>query len=368
MALPTSFKIILFFAGFCSASTEEELAVCKSKLVDQSYLSQACSTVSSYLWKDNQIKSALKKMLHHLDLLDNDLPTGSVEKQIILTLSLEDIRTLREFVNTDKGSADDVETIVMRSIDVKKPWLELPRVLPGLQPSADHLDAGFVIIFQSFILLCCILLPLKLNWRKSWIVVLVSALAVLQTWIHLYYKACARKQATLAKHANAAIKGCLLEKQGWLAATKDFLGGLFNGVEDPCEAYYTAAMVDPAWEVGLLDAFVETFSVCLVAPGKACGQSLAGFYTHLLQPLPVIWKMPIIVLATVLLVVMLLLLCGYELNVPFLLSIRPAAKRKSNTLDENRAWVTIGKEEEQENPMSLGYNPGGWQRPKQKQQ
>ena len=127
-------------------------------------------------------------------------------------------------------------------------------------------------------------------------------------------------------------------------------------------------MVDPAWEVGLLDAFVETFSVCLVAPGKACGQSLAGFYTHLLQPLPVIWKMPIIVLATVLLVVMLLLLCGYELNVPFLLSIRPAAKRKSNTLDENRAWVTIGKEEEQENPMSLGYNPGGWQRPKQKQQ
>ena len=197
---------------------------------------------------------------------------------------------------------------------------------------------------------------------------LVSALAVLQTWIHLYYKACARKQATLAKHANAAIKGCLLEKQGWLAATKDFLGGLFNGVEDPCEAYYTAAMVDPAWEVGLLDAFVETFSVCLVAPGKACGQSLAGFYTHLLQPLPVIWKMPIIVLATVLLVVMLLLLCGYELNVPFLLSIRPAAKRKSNTLGENRAWVTIGKEEEQENPMSLGYNPGGWQRPKQKQQ
>ena len=124
------------------------MAVCKSKLVDQSYLSQACSTVSSYLWKDNQIKSALKKMLHHLDLLDNDLPTGSVEKQIILTLSLEDIRTLREFVNTDKGSADDVETIVMRSIDVKKPWLELPRVLPGLQPSADHLDAGFVIIFQ----------------------------------------------------------------------------------------------------------------------------------------------------------------------------------------------------------------------------
>ena len=91
-------------------------------------------------------------MLHHLDLLDNDLPSGSVEKQIILTLSPEDIRTLREFVNTDKGSADDVETIVMRSIEVKKSWLELPRVLPGLRPSADHLNAGFVIIFQVLII------------------------------------------------------------------------------------------------------------------------------------------------------------------------------------------------------------------------
>ena len=188
---------------------------------------------------------------------------------------------------------------------------------------------------------------------------LALTLAVLQTWVHLYYKACARKQATLAKHANAATKACLLEKQGWLAATKDFLGGLFNGVEDPCEAYYTAAMVDPAWEVGLLDAFVETFSVCLVAPGKACGESLAGFYTHLLQPLPVLWKMPIMVLATILIVVQLLLVCGYELSIPFLLSIRPAKKEKQDTSsEENRAWVTIGDSERQKSLP--GYHPGGF--------
>ena len=187
---------------------------------------------------------------------------------------------------------------------------------------------------------------------------------MLQTWVHLYYKACARKQATLAKHANAATKSCLLEKQGWLAATKDFLGGLFNGVEDPCEAYYTAAMVDPAWEVGLLDAFVETFSVCLVAPGKVCGESLASFYTHLLQPLPVLWKMPIMVLATILLVVMLLLLCGYELSIPFLLSIRPAKKQKQDTSDENRAWVTIGegrqRDSEPQKSLTDGYHAGGF--------
>ena len=46
------------------------------------------------------------------------------------------------------------------------------------------------------------------------------------------------------------------------------MGGLFNGVEDPCEAYYTAVMVHPALEVGIVTAIVETFSVCLVVPGR----------------------------------------------------------------------------------------------------
>jgi len=359
-----SSKVILLLVGASFASVEEDLATCQRQLTDQSYLSQACSSVSSYLWRDNQIKSALKKAMHHLDLLTHDSPIDGVEKQLVLNLSQEDLRKLREFVTSDKGTATDVESILMRSLEVKKPWLELPSVLPGLRPNSDHLNAGFVILFQSLVLLCCILLPLKLNWRKGWILVLALTLAVLQTWVHLYYKACARKQATLAKHANAATKACLLEKQGWLAATKDFLGGLFNGVEDPCEAYYTAAMVDPAWEVGMLDAFVETFSVCLVAPGKACGESLAGFYTHLLQPLPVLWKMPIMILATILIVVLLLLVCGYELSIPFLLSIRPAKKQKQDTSsEENRAWVTIGEgsrgDSERQKSLS-GYHPGGF--------
>ena len=158
---------------------------------------------------------------------------------------------------------------------------------------------------------------------------LAFILAVLQTWVHLYQEACALKHATLAKHATAAAKGCqgLLDEQGWFSTVKDFLGGLFNRVEDPCEEYYLAALVDPAWEVGLQDAFVETLSVFLVAPGTACGESLAGFYSQLLEPLPLLWQLPIIGLATLLLVVLLLLLFGYEISTP-LLSIRPAVRSR----------------------------------------
>ena len=75
---------------------------------------------------------------------------------------------------------------------------------------------------------------------------LVFVLAVMQTWVHLYQEACALKHAALAKHA---AQGC--DGQGLFSATKDFLGGFFYGVQDPCEVYYLAALVDPAWEVGL---------------------------------------------------------------------------------------------------------------------
>ena len=162
---------------------------------------------------------------------------------------------------------------------------------------------------------------------------LIFILAVLQTWVHLYQEACALKHATLVKHATVAAKGCQcqLDEQGWFSTVKDFLGGLFYGVEDPCEAYYLAAFVDPAWEVGMEDAFVETVSVFLVAPGKACGESLA----QLLEPLPLLWKLPTISLATFLLVVFLLLLFGYEISTP-ILSIRPAAK--------SRRWVAFDEE------------------------
>ena len=42
-----------------------------------------------------------------------------------------------------------------------------------------------------------------------------------------------------------------LEKRGYAGSVSAWLSGLFNGQEDPCEEYYRAAMVDPAFEVCL---------------------------------------------------------------------------------------------------------------------
>ena len=43
-----------------------------------------------------------------------------------------------------------------------------------------------------------------------------------------------------------------LENRGVAASITNFFSGLFNGKDDPCEEYYRAALVDPAFEVCLI--------------------------------------------------------------------------------------------------------------------
>ena len=114
-------------------------------------------------------------------------------------------------------------------------------------------------------------------------------------------------------------------ERGWVSVLWDLARGLISRVEDPCEAYYTAVMVDPVLEVNLLTVILETASVCLVIPAKTLGESLGAFISHLLVPLPGLWKLPVLLLLSSLLIVTLLLRSGYELKVPLVFSLRPGA-------------------------------------------
>ena len=185
-----------------------------------------------------------------------------------------------------------------------------------------HFKANYVIIFQVLVLLLCVVLPLCLGSPKLPVFLLMCLYAVFTTWVKLYYMAAAKKQATLAKLGNIP-NSCLLERQGWSVAVRDFVSGLFNGRQDPCEEYYTAAMVDPAWEVGLVAAVMETVSVCVIIPAETVGTAMGSYYTCLLHPLPWVWKLPVLLLATLTLLFILLLVCGYEFSIPFLLRIGP---------------------------------------------
>lgn len=317
--------VVLVAAAPClgEAGLSRELEECRGQLADQGFLSSICSTASSYLSRDGGLRASLARALDTLDLAGAE---GGAERELNLALTAEDLALLQGFVRGEQGSPAEVAAVLARSVEVRGRWLELPTVFA---PAGLHLQASMVMLLQSAVVFCCVLVPLVLGWSRWGVAVTAVCLAVLHTWVHLYHRAAARKQAALARHATAATTGCLLERQGWAAAARDFFSGLFNGVTDPCEEYYTAALVDPAWEVSLLDAVAETAAACLVAPARALGQAAAAFYSHLLLPLPLVWKAPILLLATLLLLILLLLLCGYEFSVPFLLSIRPGKRRRS---------------------------------------
>ena len=288
--------LLLSLVSPCLTTLQEEdrlareLEDCRKQveLQDLSYMGRVCSSLVS---KDTQFKTSLEKILRHFDILEGGVE--GVEQELVLSLGQEDVRKLRKFVLVDQGSVGEVEDILVRSLKVRQPWLpSLQTSSSFLQSSSSFLQSHQFLLGQLLLLLCCLVLPLLLGAPRWQVFIFLVFYAVLQTWARLYYTACARsdlghpghtarcfetnharlnsppsrKAATLSKHQ--ANSGCLLEKQGWVAGAWDFVGGLFNGVEDPCEAYYTAVMVHPALEVGLVTAIVETFSVCLVVPGR----------------------------------------------------------------------------------------------------
>eukprot|EP00092_Neocalanus_flemingeri_P005058 GFUD01005439.1.p1 GENE.GFUD01005439.1~~GFUD01005439.1.p1 ORF type:complete len:430 (+),score=115.41 GFUD01005439.1:118-1407(+) len=324
------------------AKVKRELTECQVKLTDQSYLGQVCSRVGSWISSDHppaHLKSTVKDFLSRFDLLSAPLDPGSkgVERDIMIKLSNKELGELQKFAYNDHGSPGDIQDIMLRSLHPRDGWMDQTSefVSQTIGETSLHFKANYVIIFQVCVLLCCVVLPLLLGSPKLPIILFLCLYAVFTTWVKLYYTAAAKKQATLAKHAKIP-NSCLLERQGWLAAAQDLVAGLFNGKEDPCEAYYTAAMVDPAFEVGLIAAVIETFSVCIVLPAETLGLALGSYYTCLLEPLPWVWKVPVLVLATILVLFILLLTCGYEFRIPFLLSIGPGRKRRLSDKNEGR--------------------------------
>jgi len=323
-----------------------ELDKCQAKLSDQSYLGQVCSRVGGWMGKDSSavsIKTTANKILTRLDLLSNTLDpkTKGLEKDLVIKISNQELRDLRRFVLNDDGSPEKMEDILVNAFHVKENWLEQTSELVSqtFGETSLHFKANYVIVFQVSVLLCGVILPLLLTknkWRiVPYITFFLCIYAVITTWIRQYYTAAAKKQATLAKHANIP-NSCLLEKQGWFSAAQRFVVGLFDGKDDPCEAYYTAAMVDPAFEVGLISAVIETFSVCIVLPAQTLGLALGSYYTCLLEPLPWVWKIPVLVLATIMVLFLLLLTCGYEFKIPFLLSIGPGRQRLKSESRHNQ--------------------------------
>ena len=130
----------------------EDLAVCGREEVGQDLVN-----ISSYPVEGAQMRSTVKKVMLYLDLLGDNPVTEEVERTVVLKLSQEDLLVLQKYVKADGGStATDVESILVRSMEVKNLQVEKPSASeepsvssqPKFHLDVDHFNESSVIMFQ----------------------------------------------------------------------------------------------------------------------------------------------------------------------------------------------------------------------------
>ena len=113
--------------------------------------------ISSYPVEGAQMRSTVKKGLLYLDLLGDNSVTEDVERTVVLKLSKEDLIELQKYVKADgESSATDVESILVRSLEVNNLQVEKPSASEEASVSSqtkfhldvDHFNENSVIMFQ----------------------------------------------------------------------------------------------------------------------------------------------------------------------------------------------------------------------------
>ena len=140
---------MLLLFGLSCALVDEELAVCEREEIVTALNMSSCPC------EDTQMRSTVRNVMLHLDLLGENPVTEGVEMQFALKLSGEDFLKLQQYV--DGGLAVvDLKSILVESLQIKNLGLEKLGASPESSGSdlpknyldADHFTEGFVIIFQ----------------------------------------------------------------------------------------------------------------------------------------------------------------------------------------------------------------------------
>ena len=148
------------------------------------------------------------------------------------------------------------------------------------------------------------------------------------TWIHLYQLAVAKQQATLSRLSHIPDT---CQRQSWYSA----LTNIFHGESEAsqCDAYYSALLVNPVLEATPIRALTEMISLFVLRPLQLLGESLGIYYKTLLDPLPLVWKIPCLLSGTFFLCFLFLLTFRYSITTPFgIVTIEPSSQRKKEAI------------------------------------
>jgi len=254
----------------------------------------------------------LKRHVSHL-VSRLQLSSYPVHLKLELQLSGDEAEVLSGFVSGAQGvHAVDVVEVLAAMVRSTENYERSP-LLQTLKEQLSSLRDPLL----TLALLLCLLYTLATAARRlsPWRVALaVLACCLAWHWTHMYRAAWAAKHATLIQSGSVPPE-CRPQEMTWLQTLQSGARGLYSSV-DRCQEYHKAIMVDPVYEVNPLTALVDLATKLLLHPLSSLGTEVGQMFAGLLSSVPLVWKVPVLLVFVLLLMFLLVLAFGYRVRLP----------------------------------------------------
>ncbi|XP_064652881.1 uncharacterized protein LOC135503297 [Lineus longissimus] len=175
------------------------------------------------------------------------------------------------------------------------------------------------------------------RWIRSCLMILMILLSLGIPWefIRMYQDAVAKRAAVMQKGMPPE---CFPHQMTILQTLKSFLLQLLSWNYDPCEKYHRMLLVDPIWDVNPSKVITNCFLYPFEMLSSTIGQSLTNFF----EKIPSQLQLFFFGLLALLVVMVLVMTCGYRIRSIFV-SFEPSCLKRGTT-DQPNQYQSIRRE------------------------
>ena len=327
--------------GFSDTGTPNSNALQKKNISIESSLAKQ----SHY---DPFLKRHIQRIIHKLNIKDD---TKQVNADIHITLSTYDIQSLKNFVQLDPSTASHSER--MKILHSLESTLETMLEYVENFENDHHVRSNSAVVYLSaaiswlethfdMIPLVIAMILTFCLWRGFPMWKLTISILVISCgweWSLMYKKVLAKKFEMMIRDGGDIPSHCSPDKKSFLHR---LLPSVFSDSKD-CIRFQEALTVNAYLEVNPAMAVVETFSKLMLQPLGHLGEKLGLFFSEVLSANSYLASPAVAILSVCLLIVIIVILGGYKIRLPFFLgSIEP--QQRSEISSENNSYCKITSE------------------------
>ena len=327
--------------GFSDTGTPNSNALQKKNVSNESSLAKQ----SHY---DPFLKRHIQRIIHKLNIKDD---TKQVNADIHITLSTYDIQSLKNFVQLDPSTASHSER--MKILHSLESTLETMLEYVENFENDHHVRSNSAVVYLSaaiswlethfdMIPLVIAMILTFCLWRGFPMWKLTISILVISCgweWSLMYKKVLAKKFEMMIRDGGDIPSHCSPDKKSFLHR---LLPSVFSDSKD-CIRFQEALTVNAYLEVNPAMAVVETFSKLMLQPLGHLGEKLGLFFSEVLSANSYLASPAVAILSVCLLIVIIVILGGYKIRLPFFLgSIEP--QQRSEISSENSSYCKITSE------------------------